>query len=88
MQLGAVDGTLSYSGYQPNFTFVDFSTEHSFALSKQAAAKHLKLSAGVKNLLNVQSLFIPGVVAVGPHNGTSSLNFLGRSLFITLQYQL
>lgn len=88
MQLGAVDGTLSYSGYQPNFTFVDFSTEHSFGLSKQAAAKHLKLSAGVKNLLNVQSLFIPGVVAVGPHNGTSSLNFLGRSLFITLQYQL
>jgi outer membrane receptor for ferrienterochelin and colicins len=88
LQLGAVDGTLSYNGIQPAFTLVDLTADHSFSLSKKRKTNQLKTIVGIKNLLDVQSLIIPGVVAIGPHSGTNSLNFLGRSFFVTLTYQL
>ena len=88
LQLGAVDGTLSYNGVQPAFTLIDLTADHAFSLSKKRKANSLKTIVGIKNMLNVQSLPVPGVVALGPHNGTNSLNFLGRSCFVTLTYQL
>lgn len=71
--------SVNYDGRQPSYNMLDASLERKFWNKK------ISLTAGVKNILNVQTLAATGLTQGGVHSGNGSLNFLPRSLFTTVR---
>lgn len=78
----SIDGSVSYDGRQPDYHMLDASIERKFWKNR------ISLTAGVKNILDVQRLNATGLTSGGIHSGNGSINFLPRSLFTTLRFTL
>ncbi|MBS1782905.1 MAG: TonB-dependent receptor [Bacteroidetes bacterium] len=76
----AIDGSANYDGRQPAYQMMDASIERKFLNKK------FSITAGVKNIFNVQSLSATGLTQGGVHSGNGTLNFLPRSVFTTLRF--
>ena len=78
-QLSAdAEGNALYSGATPSFQQVDVSAQRSFWKER------ISLTAGVKNLLNIQTLATAGTAAAGGHTAAGALTPLPRRVFAQL----
>lgn len=82
-QLSAMpDGSALYDTELPSYNMMDLSLSRSFFQS------HLDVTAGVKNVFDVQTLTPTGGVSASAHSGGGGGNFLPRRLFVTLRVAL
>jgi len=77
-----IDGTSSYVGKQPGYDMLGCSVSRGFF------KEQLEVIIGGKNLLNVQQVKAAGISSGGSHSSNGEMNFLPRSLFITVGYKL
>jgi outer membrane receptor for ferrienterochelin and colicins len=80
--MGNIDGSASFSGRQPSYTMVDFSLEKKFYKNR------VQVIAGVKNILDVQTLRATGVVSSTAHSGNGNINYLPRRVFTSINITL
>ena len=78
-----VDGTVSYSGRQDAYYFMDASVERKFYKNR------LQLIAGVKNIFDIQTPRTTGVqMQSSAHGGEGVGSFLPRSFFTSLRLNI
>lgn len=79
-----VSGTSSYNGTINPYGIWDFSAERSFW------KRRISLVAGLKNMLDVQTVNVAGATATGAHGGGTGGNNIapGRSFFTSLRLSL
>ena len=77
-----IDGHATYEGRQPSYNMMDIS------LGRKFFRNRLQLTAGVKNVLDVQTLTPGGIAAAGIHSGNGRINFLPRSFFTSMNITL
>ncbi len=78
----AIDGSAIYSGMLPEYHTLDAS------LSRKFLREKLQLIAGVKNILNVQTIAAAGAGPSGIHTGSGDLSLLPRRMFVTMRVEL
>lgn len=76
-----IDGSAEYNGYQKGFYIADFSVQ------KKLLNNDIQITAGIKNILDVQQPTVSGRVASGAH-GSGISTFLPRSFFVSLRLML
>jgi outer membrane receptor for ferrienterochelin and colicins len=81
--MAGIDGTVSYSGRQDAYHFMDASVERKFYKNR------LQLIAGVKNILDIQTPRTTGVqMQSTSHGGQGVGSFLPRSFFTSLRFNI
>lgn len=76
-----IDGSAGYNGQQKGFYIGDFSVQ------KKLLNNDIHITAGVKNILDVQQPTVTGRVSSGAH-GDGISSFLPRSIFTTIRVVL
>ena len=77
------DGYARYTGGSvPSYNILDASLERHFFSSR------ISLTAGVKNIFDVRSVFAAGAINPGPHGDDGGTYFLPRRIFTTLRVML
>lgn len=76
-----IDGSVDFNGRQDGYDMLDFSLQRKFFKNR------IEITAGIKNLLDVQTLSRTGVVTSSAHSSTEG-GFLPRRLFTTLRVYL
>jgi outer membrane receptor for ferrienterochelin and colicins len=78
----AIDGSATYLGNLPAYHTLDAS------LSRKLFSDRVQIIAGVKNILDVQTIAASGAGAAGIHTGSGDLSLLPRRVFTTLRVDL
>lgn len=77
-----IDGSAAYDGRQPAYNMLDFSASRNFFYKK------VELTAGIKNILDVQQIVSTGLSSGGVHSSSGTISFLPRSFFTSLNIRL